>query len=225
VTPAASPDGAASRDGPAFRDDIASARSRLRRICLALPQAVEKETWNAPTFRIRDKIFAMVHDVAGRTSVWCKAPPGAQTILVMAAPDRFFRPPYVGQKGWIGFWLDGSPDWEEAADLIARSYQMTAPKRLFGNVASSSRDGGTPQGHSGMATFDWHSGEITRATPVTGSYRNTQKVRRFFQAECGDAFKFDRPFMAWLTDGTPKTMGDAADEWLQRRNVKRRPRP
>ena len=71
-----------------------------------------------------------------------------------------------------------------------------------------------------MAGFDWHGGAITRATPITKSYRNTQNVRRFFKTECGSAFKFDRPFMAWLKDGADKTMGDAADEWL-RRKVKR----
>ena len=107
-----------------------AALGRLRGICLALPETVEKETWAAPTFRVRDKIFAMVHAWDGRTGVWCKAPPGAQTILVMAAPERFFRPPYLGHKGWIGFWLDGAPDWDEVTDLIGRSYRMTAPKRL-----------------------------------------------------------------------------------------------
>jgi len=66
------------------------------------------------------------------------------------------------------------------------------------------------------ADFDWHSGNITRATPVTASYRNTQKVRRFLVAQCGADFKFDRPFMAWIKDGKPKTMGDVADEWERR---------
>jgi predicted DNA-binding protein (MmcQ/YjbR family) len=111
---------------------VASAIVRLRAICLALPEAVEKETWEMPTFRIRDKIFAMVHAVDGRLSVWCKAPPGAQAILVTAAPERFFRPPYVGPKGWIGFWLEEVADWDEVADLVGRSYRMTAPKRLLG---------------------------------------------------------------------------------------------
>ena len=73
---------------------------RLRAICLALPEAQEKATWGAPTFRVRDKIFAMVHDVKGRASFWCKAPPGVQDILTQAAPTRFFRPPYLGHKGW-----------------------------------------------------------------------------------------------------------------------------
>jgi len=71
-----------------------------------------------------------------------------------------------------------------------------------------------------MAAFDWHSARITRETAMTKSYRNTQKVRRFFKAECGAHFKFDRAFMAWLKDGAEGTMGDAADEWLRRRAIK-----
>lgn len=67
-----------------------------------------------------------------------------------------------------------------------------------------------------MSGFDWHSGEITRQTPVSATYRNTQNVRRFLTAECGAGFKFDRAFMAWIRDGSPKTMGDVADEWLRR---------
>ena len=111
------------------------ALAELRKICLALPQAIEKQTWGNPTFRVRDKIFAMIHAVNGRLGVWCKAPRGAQAILVEAAPDRFFSPPYVGAKGWIGIWLD-DPDWTEVADLIARSYTMTAPKRQSGRSRS-----------------------------------------------------------------------------------------
>lgn len=71
-----------------------------------------------------------------------------------------------------------------------------------------------------MLPFDWHSDRITRATQITVSYRNTQNVRRFFKAECGRQFRFDRPFMAWLRDGSQKTMGDAADEWLRRAATK-----
>jgi hypothetical protein len=104
---------------------------RLRAICLALPEAAEKQTWDIPTFRIRDKIFAMAHDPG---TVWCKAPSGVQAILVGAAPDRFFVPPYVGRRGWIGFHLDRNTDWAEVAALIRRSYRMTAPKRLAEQV-------------------------------------------------------------------------------------------
>lgn len=73
-----------------------------------------------------------------------------------------------------------------------------------------------------MSSFDWHGGRVTRATPVTGSYRNTQNVRRFFKSECGDDFKFDRGFMAWIKTGAANTMGEAADEWRRRNAAKRR---
>jgi hypothetical protein len=104
-----------------------AALDRLRTICLTLPEAVEKQTWGIPTFRVRDKIFAMAHDPV---TVWCKAPPGVQAILVGAAPERFFVPPYVGHRGWIGFRLDARSDWDEVEALIRRSYRMTAPKRM-----------------------------------------------------------------------------------------------
>ena len=106
--------------------------ARLRRICLVLPEAVEKETWEIPTFRVREKIFAMAHDPG---TVWCKAPRGVQAILVGAAPERFFVPPYVGHKGWVRLRIDPVTDWAEVTALINRSYRMTAPKRLAALVA------------------------------------------------------------------------------------------
>jgi ABC-type proline/glycine betaine transport system substrate-binding protein len=69
-----------------------------------------------------------------------------------------------------------------------------------------------------MRDFDWHGGTIAADTVVTDNYRNTQNVRRFMTAACGEDFKFDRAFMAWMKDGRPKTMGDAAAEWLKRKN-------
>ena len=68
--------------------------------------------------------------------------------------------------------------------------------------------------------FDWHSDTISRATLVNPKYRNTQNVRRFLKAQCGEHFVFDRPFMGWIKDGTEKTMGDVADEWLARQKQK-----
>lgn len=103
---------------------------RLRAICLALPEANERGGVGDPSFKVRDKIFAMQHRVDGRMSMWCKAPPGAQEVLVGSEPARFFVPPYVGHHGWVGVWLDREIDWEEVADLVQESYRMTAPKRL-----------------------------------------------------------------------------------------------
>ena len=103
---------------------------RLRKICLALPEAEERETWGDPTFRVRDRIFAMVKRGDGRVSLWCKAPPGSQMVLVGADPERFFVPPYVGHKGWVGVRLDDDPDWYEVAEIVRRSYRLTASKKL-----------------------------------------------------------------------------------------------
>ena len=107
---------------------------RLRAICLALPEAVEQQAWGDPTFRVRDKIFAMEKRGDGRMSLWCKAPPGSQMVLVGADPERFFVPPYVGQKGWVGVRLDRNPDWDEVAVLVRRSYRLIAPKSLAAMV-------------------------------------------------------------------------------------------
>ena len=109
----------------------ASPLDRLRAICLVLPEAEERETWELPTFRVRDKIFAMyVDDEDERPGIWCKAPPDSQTILVGADPARFFVPPYVGHKGWIGMHLDRRVKWPEVEVVVGRSYRLTAPKRL-----------------------------------------------------------------------------------------------
>ena len=64
--------------------------------------------------------------------------------------------------------------------------------------------------------FDWHSDTLTRATPVTSSYKNTQNVRRFMLEHCGPGFKFDRPFMAWIRNGMAKNLGAVVDEWRRR---------
>lgn len=103
---------------------------RLRQICMALPEAEERETWGSPTFRVRDRIFAMIRRDDGRVAAWMKAPAGAQEVLIGAAPERFFRPPYVGPKGWIGIWLDNAPDWADVAAHLRRSYGLIAPRKL-----------------------------------------------------------------------------------------------
>jgi len=110
--------------------------ARLRKVCLALPEAHEVEAWGEPTFRVRNKMFATFADAhnhhgAGRPAVWCKAGPGNQAIMVDTAPNRFFVPPYVGPSGWIGIWLDKRVDWREVADLIGEAYRLAAPKRLL----------------------------------------------------------------------------------------------
>jgi len=112
---------------------------KLRKLCLALPDAHEVEAWGEPTFRVRNKLFAMFasadnHHGGGRHAVWCKAAPGNQELMIRSAPTRFFKPPYVGPSGWVGIWLDGKVDWEEVADLVRDSYLLVAPKRLVADL-------------------------------------------------------------------------------------------
>jgi predicted DNA-binding protein (MmcQ/YjbR family) len=107
--------------------------ARLREICLALPEATEKIAWGDPTWRVRDKIFAMQkgNHEGGRPSVWLKAEDGGQELLVAAKPDRIFVPPYVGNKGWIGIYMDrGRIPWALVSQLVEDSYRLIAPKRL-----------------------------------------------------------------------------------------------
>lgn len=113
----------------------AEAEERLRAVCLAFPEATEKVAWDHPTWRVRERIFAMFTFPDGRASACLKAPPGAQEILVGAAPARFFLPAYVGPKGWVGVRLDDGADWAEVAALVRRSYRLTAPKTLAAKVS------------------------------------------------------------------------------------------
>lgn len=82
-----------------------------------------------PTYRIADKIFAFDRPHEDDASVWCKAPAGSQGVLTGADPARFFVPPYVGHKGWVGMRLDETVDWDEVATFVTRGYRLVAPKR------------------------------------------------------------------------------------------------
>jgi predicted DNA-binding protein (MmcQ/YjbR family) len=106
---------------------------RLREICLSLPDVTEQVAWGEPTWRA-GKIFAMCdtyHHGSKHLSVHLAAPPGAQAALIDADPDRFFVPPYVGGKGWIGVVLDTHPDWDMVASLVATARELIAlaPRR------------------------------------------------------------------------------------------------
>lgn len=109
--------------------------ARLRKLCLDFPEAHEVEAWGSPTFRVRNKIFAMYaapsesHRLE-RPSVWIKMTPQEQAILIGGDGDRFFSPPYVGKSGWIGIWLDRRPDWSEVRALLGDAWRATAPKKL-----------------------------------------------------------------------------------------------
>ena len=109
---------------------------RLRRLCLALPEAHEVIAWGEPTFRVRNKMFATFasasnHHGGGRHAVWIKALPVNQDLLVRSAPQRVFVPPYVGPSGWIGLYLDAVAEWDEVAGLLREGYILVAPRRIL----------------------------------------------------------------------------------------------
>lgn len=113
--------------------------TRLRALCLSLPEAHEVEAWGEPTFRVRNKLFAMYADAGnhhggGRPAVWCAAAHVTQDLLIRSDPHRYFAPPYVGPKGWIGVHLDEGPDWGAVADLLQEAYRRIAPKRLLARL-------------------------------------------------------------------------------------------
>ena len=115
--------------------------TQLRKLCLALPEAHEVEAWGAPTFRVKNKLFAMyaaseTHHGDGRDGVWIKSAHVTQDMLVRADPKRYFVPPYVGKSGWVGAYLDRVTDWEIVADLLRDAYRMTAPKALVTKLDS-----------------------------------------------------------------------------------------
>lgn len=109
---------------------------RVRALCLALPDAHEVEAWGEPTFRVRNKLFAMYaspgnHHGRGRPAVWIKAKAENQRLLMELEPTRYFAPPYVGPSGWVGMWLDKRPRWREVEELLRDGYRQVAPKRLL----------------------------------------------------------------------------------------------
>jgi hypothetical protein len=129
-----------ARKSPRKLRNAAGARciERVRRICLALPDAHEKLSHGEPTwFAGAGRVFASIddhHHGAPHLSVWLPLPPGAQQALLRSDPARYFRPPYVGHRGWVGVVLDGAPDWRVVADLIESAYREVASRRLVARL-------------------------------------------------------------------------------------------
>jgi hypothetical protein len=107
---------------------------RIRTICLGLPETSERLSHGAPTFFVRGKrSFLMVltnHHGDGRFAIWCAAPEGIQQLLVETDPERFFVPPYVCHRGWLGVRLDRGLDWDELAGIAEDAYAEVAPRKL-----------------------------------------------------------------------------------------------
>jgi hypothetical protein len=107
-----------------------------------LPEATEKLAWGEPTWRVRGKLFAQLddhHHGADHLAVWLPAPLGEQEAMIFADPVRFFRPPYVGGRGWVGVRIDRAPDWALVTTLVAQAYRQVAPPRLRAAIGDGAR--------------------------------------------------------------------------------------
>ncbi len=124
-------------------DDSQPAIKKLREVCLRLEGVVEKEAWGECTFRAAGgSMFAMTdnnHHDSGHVAVWIKAPAMVQEILIHSDPQRFFKPPYVGAKGWVGVRLDTKVNWDEVATLLKDGYQLSIPKKRRTDTAPGSK--------------------------------------------------------------------------------------
>jgi hypothetical protein len=122
--------------GPAPKHDNGEHIQRVRRICMALPGTTEKLSHGEPTFFVAKKVYAMFadnHHNDGHIAVWLPAPPGAQPALIRQNPKAYFKPPYVGVRGWIGVDLDRLDD-DELGAHIHEAWQMIAPKKAKGRA-------------------------------------------------------------------------------------------
>jgi hypothetical protein len=111
----------------------------IRQICSALPEVEERPSHGAPTFFVRGKksfltVWSDGHHGDRFAHFWCAAPPGAQEELVEREPDRFFRPPYVGHRGWLGVRLDEDIDEVELTEICREAYRTIAPKTLVARL-------------------------------------------------------------------------------------------
>jgi hypothetical protein len=114
---------------------VRSVLTRVRKICLSLPETSERLSHGQPTFFIRGKrafvMFLNNHHGDGRLALWCASSPEIQRMLVKAEPEHYFVPPYVGYLGWIGVRLDRNLGWERIAEAIEDAYLTVAPKKLI----------------------------------------------------------------------------------------------
>lgn len=106
---------------------------KMRDMCLSLPGTTERLSHGEPTWFVQEKrSFVMFsdHHHGGRLSFWCAAFPGIQALLTGSEPEQYFRPPYVGHRGWLGVYLDVPVDWDTIGKLVRDAYRVVAPKRF-----------------------------------------------------------------------------------------------
>ncbi len=132
--------GESSKHGSPKTADKA-ATEQVRQACMSFPEVEERPSHGAPTFFVRGKksfvtVWTEGHHDHEFPHLWCAAPPGAQEEMVRGEPDRFFRPPYVGHRGWLGVRLDRDLDTTELAEICEDAYRTIAPATLVKQLDS-----------------------------------------------------------------------------------------
>src|SRR3954469_21162383 len=118
---------AKARKAASSEDHVA----RVRRLCMAMPGATEKLSHGEPTWFANKRVFAMFsnnHHNDGHVAVWIPAAPGVQEMLVSTSPGKYYRPPYVGVKGWVAIELDRIDD-DELGEHLTEAWRMFGPKK------------------------------------------------------------------------------------------------
>jgi hypothetical protein len=121
---------------------------RVRRICSTLPETTERLSHGEPTFFVHNKVFVMFadnHHDDGYIAVWLPVPSGFQVALIETAPEIYFKPPYVGARGWVGIELDRISD-KDLTYHIQVARELIAPKRLVSGVTDHSSKPSQKQG-------------------------------------------------------------------------------
>jgi hypothetical protein len=112
--------------------------ARVRTVCTALPEVTERPSHGSPAWFVRDKktiaMFVDDHHGDGILGIWCAAPPGAQEQMIDEDPDVFFRPPYVGHRGWIGVRLSKTVTNDELRSILEDAFRVVAPKTLVARL-------------------------------------------------------------------------------------------
>ncbi|MEQ1567527.1 MAG: MmcQ/YjbR family DNA-binding protein [Myxococcota bacterium] len=117
---------------------VSELAERIRDLCERWPGVTHKVSHGRPSYFAGGKNFLVLHEGGHHQNtfphLWCAAPPGVQDELLAAFPDRFFRPPYVGGRGWVGVRLDEPLDWDGLGRQVEEAWRTVASDRLLGEL-------------------------------------------------------------------------------------------
>src|SRR6266436_568159 len=142
---------------------------KLRDLCLSLPGVSEVEAWGHPNFRVGKKTFAVFEFYRGRPSIAVKAADGVQPLLIDEV--RFFRTPYIGNRGWVSAWVDREVDWRLLKDLVKRSYSLNAPRGRPKRSSARTREDRNLMAYQGAPQFSRSVRQTLREDPMAGARR------------------------------------------------------